>query len=229
MIGITFAVSSESSELVRHLLAQQRRDNLIFGKLNGRDVAIVHTGVGARNCNERLEALIHKTRPKFVISAGFAGAVTNELRVGDLILAENFSDSTLLADAGRILASSRAHRAKLFTSPSVIDSISERNEIARNSSAGAVDMETGAIFAVCKAHGIPLLSLRAISDSPREPFPAPAPVLFDIDLQRTSYGRLASYILRHPASVPRLFQFSRKISSVRKKLTDALVALLREI
>jgi adenosylhomocysteine nucleosidase len=229
MIGITFALPSESSDLTRYLQTQQCGDTLTFGKINNREVAIVHTGVGANNCNERLEALIHKAQPKLVISAGFAGAVSDELRVGDLILAENFSDPALLADAERVLSNRQAHCVKLFTSPSIIDSISERNEIARQSGAAAVDMETGAIFAVCKTHGIPLLSFRAISDSPSAPFPAPPFVLFDIERQRPSYRRLISYLLRYPASIPGLFRFGRQIARVRGNLTDGLVALVRGI
>ena len=94
------------------------------------------------------------------------GAVADELRVGDLIVDENFSDPALLVNAERILSNRQPRRIKLFTSTSIIDSIAERNEIARSSGAAAVDMETGAIVAVCNAHRVPLLSLRAISDTP---------------------------------------------------------------
>jgi len=242
MIGITFALSSESSDLVRRLQAVQSHDNLISGKIDppspnrqsgsdlrragNHEVTIVHTGVGARNCNERLEALLHKTRPRLVISSGFAGAVSEQLHIGDLILAENFSDPGLLAMAERVL-SKQARRVKLFTSTSIIDSVAERNEIARASGAEAVDMETGAIVAVCNAHGVPLLSLRAISDTPGEPFPAPPSVLFDIENQRTNFGRLLVYLLRDPAAIWRLFRFSRQIARVRATLTDAIVALVR--
>ena len=92
MIGITFALPSESSDVVKQLHALERHDNLLSGKIGDRDVTILHTGVGAKACNERLEVLLHKTRPSLVISSGFAGAVSEPLRVGDLILAQNFSD-----------------------------------------------------------------------------------------------------------------------------------------
>ena len=146
MIGITFALRSESSDLVSRLQTRQSHNNLISGKIDNpemigaresfrsRDVTIVHTGVGARNCNERLEALLHKTRPRLVISSGFAGAVSEQLHIGDLILAENFSDPGRLAIAERVL-SKQARRVKLFTSTSIIDSVAERNEIARASGA----------------------------------------------------------------------------------------------
>jgi len=229
MIGITFALPSESSDLVRRLRVQQRHDNLISGNVNGRDVAIVHAGVGARNCNERLEILLHKTRPRLVISSGFAGAVTEKLRVGDLVLAQNFSDPQLLASAERILRDRQPRLVKLFTSTSIVDSIAERNKIARAADAAAVDMETGAIVAVCNAHGVPLISLRAISDTASQPFPAPPSVLFDSERQQTSYGRLLAYLLRHPGSIRPLFQFARQIARVRAALTEAIVALVSEL
>jgi adenosylhomocysteine nucleosidase len=225
MMAITFALPTESSDLIRQLRQPENVDNLLFGKIGDRDVTIVHTGVGAENCNERLEILLHKARPEFVITAGFAGAVAENLAVGDLILAENFSHPTLLNLAKEILRNRNARSVKLFTSASVINSTSERAEIARQSGAAAVDMETGAIVGVCSAHGVPVLSLRAISDTPRDPLPAPPDLLFDIERQRTNYGRLFAYILREPASVLRLLRFGQSIARVRKVLTDAIIEL----
>ena len=227
--------------MVSRLQACQRRDNLISGKIGNpemigareavrsHEVAIVHTGVGAKNCSQQLEILLHKARPRLVISSGFAGAVSDHLRRGDLIFGENFSDPRLVASASRILSQRQPRSVKLFTSTSIIDSITERNEIARAANAAAVDMETGAIVAVCSAHAVPLLSLRAISDTPDEPFPGPPSVLFDIETQRTNFGRLLAYLLRDPAAIRQLYRFSRQIADIRATLTDAIVDLVREL
>src|SRR5260370_41244619 len=180
MIGITFALPSESSGLVRRLQAVQRHGKLLSGRIDSRDVIILHTGVGASDCHERLEILLHKTRPSLVISSGFAGAVAEQLRVGDLIFAQNFSHSGLLANADRILGDRRPRVVKLFTSTSIIDSIEERNEIARGAGAEAVDMGTGGIADVCKGHGGPLRSLRVISGALSQPVPAPPSLLFEV-------------------------------------------------
>jgi hypothetical protein len=90
-------------------------------------------------------------------------------------------------------------------------------------------METGAIVAVCNAHGVPLLSLRAISDTSHEPFPVPPSVLFDIESQRTSYGELVSYLFRDPAAIWRFFRFAGQIGRVRSTLTDAIVELIGQL
>jgi adenosylhomocysteine nucleosidase len=229
MIAITFALPTESSDLRRQLRESREDGHFVFGKISDRSVTILHTGVGAKNCSEHVEALLHKTRPRLVISSGFAGAVTDDLEVGDLLLAANFSDRQLLASAERILSQRKTRNAKLFTSASIVDSVEQRDEIARASGAAAVDMETGSIFAVCNAHGIPLLSVRGISDTPRQPFPTPPDVLFDMERQRTNYARLFGYLLRHPSSISRLLGFGREINRVRAKLTGAIVALVAEL
>lgn len=229
MIAITFALPTESVGIRQHFRDARKNENMISGKIGDRAVTVLHTGVGAKNCNDRVEALLHKARPRIVITSGFAGAVNADLQVGDLILAENFSDPQSLANAERILRDWSPRVAKLFTSTSIVDSAAERNEIAGASGAAAVDMETGAIVGICDAHGVPLLSLRGISDTPKEPFPAPPNVLFDIERQRPSYGRLISYLFRHPPSIASLLRFDRRIARVRETLTDAIVALIKQI
>jgi adenosylhomocysteine nucleosidase len=226
MIGITLALASESCDLRRRISNLRREGQLLVGRIDNHEVAIVHTGVGANNCSQRLELLLHKTRPRLVISSGFAGSVDQKLNVGDLILAENFSDSELLRRGAEILRDQSPRLIKLFTATSIVDSVAHRQEITRASGAAAVDMETGAIANVCQAHGTPLMSLRVISDSPRDPFPTPPTMLFDIERQRTNYGRLFMFLLRRPAAISQLIRFSQRIARARESLTDAVVRLV---
>ena len=90
-------------------------------------------------------------------------------------------------------------------------------------------METEFIARGCAAHGIPLLSLRVITDMPTQPFPAPPSVLFDIQRQRTHIAVLAKFFLSHPKRMPGLIQFARRISRARKTLSNALVRIVRDL
>jgi hypothetical protein len=119
--------------------------------------------------------------------------------------------------------------ADLLTTPTLIDSSDERNRIARESGAAAVDMETEFIVRACASHGVPLLSLRVITDTPRQPLPAPPKVLFDIEQQRTRMTVLARFFLAHPNRLPRLAQFARRIAHARKTLANALVDVVRAL
>src|SRR5262249_14240721 len=111
----------------------------------------------------------------------------------------------------------------LFTTDSVVDSAEERNRVALESGAAAVDMETEVIARACVERDIRMLSLRAISDTPREPFPVPPAVLFDMNRQTTSLMRLAGHLVRHPAAVSRLARFFRQVEKARKELTGELI------
>ena len=232
MIAITFALPAESSEFLRRLQTKSRADRnaitTIRGKIGDREVEVLHTGVGERVCRQRLGKFLENQQFDFLISTGFAGALNDKLQVSDLLLAKNFS-TVDLNEMRSSVSRLPIHMADLLTAPTLIDSSDERTEIARTSGAAAVDMETEFIARACAAHGIPLLSLRVITDTPREPFPAPAHVLFDIAKQKTDLPKLATFFLSHPNRVPGLLQFARKIAHARRTLADALVAILREL
>ena len=160
-----------------------------------------------------------------LISSGFAGALSDELLIGDLLLAKNFSTIELNEEL-LSLPQSRMRTADLLTLPTLVNSNDERNQIARTSGAAAVDMETEFIARACAEQGIPLLSLRVITDSPREPFPAPAHILFDIAKQTTNLPKFATFFLAHPNRVPRLIQFARRIAQARKTIAATLVDIV---
>jgi hypothetical protein len=88
-------------------------------------------------------------------------------------------------------------------------------------------METEILAELCAAHDLPMLSVRAISDTASEPFPAPAEVLFDMAKQKTDFVRLGSYLLTHPGAFARLNAFRGRVAVARRTLADALAQILR--
>ena len=231
MIAITFAVPAESSDFVR-LLAEPityagEGAESIRGQIHGRPVAVFHTGVGEKSCRVHIEKFLHQEQFKYLISAGFAGALNPESQIGDLLLSENFSSPELLRSPHLDCLEDGLLVGKLITVPRVIASKSERERWAVESGAVAVDMETKFIAAACAVHRVPMLSLRVMSDTPSEPLPAPPEVLFDLEKQRTSFVSLALYLLTHPGALKRLAVFRRRIALARRSLTAALDTLLR--
>jgi adenosylhomocysteine nucleosidase len=232
MIAVTFALPAESSEFLRRLRNKSRADRngitTIRGNIDDRAIEVLHTGVGEKVCRQRLGKFLEDQQFDLLISTGFAGALNDELQVGNLLLAKNFST---IEPNEKHSSFSRLpiQTADLLTAPALIDSSDERTEIARISGVAAVDMETESIARACAAHGIPLLSLRVITDTPREPFPAPAHVLFDIAKQKTELAKLVAFFLTHPNRIPRLVQFARRIANARKILATALVEIVREL
>jgi len=232
MIAVTFALPAESSEFMHRLRNKSRVDrngiSVTWGTIDRRDVEVLHTGVGEKACRERLGKFIQDQQFELLISTGFAGALSDQLSVGDLLLAKNFSTIELNEKLSS-LSHLPIRTADLLTFPTLIDSSDERNQIARTSGAAAVDMETEFIARACAEYGIPLLSLRVITDSPRERFPAPAHVLFDIERQRIDLLKFGTFLFAHPKRVPRLIYFAKRIAYARKILANALVTVVRAL
>jgi nucleoside phosphorylase len=222
-IAVTFALPSESSQFLRRLGNKSRTDrkgiSIVRGTIGHRSIEVIHTGVGEKICTERIAKFLENELFDFLISAGFAGSLNHELQVNDLLVAKNFSTIDLKHAS---LSNVSIYAANMLTVPALIDSNEERERIARESRASAVDMETEFIARACTAHGIPLLALRVITDTPTQPFPAPANVLFDIQQQRTHIAVLARFFLTHPKRVPGLVHFARRVARARKILASAL-------
>ncbi|PYJ67999.1 MAG: hypothetical protein DME76_13775, partial [Verrucomicrobia bacterium] len=128
MIAVTFALPSESSEFLRCLSNKSRADRngirTIRGTIDSHDIEVLHTGVGEKTCRQRIAKFLQDRQFDLLISTGFAGALTNQLQLGDLLLAQNFSTIDLGAKRSS-LSSSPIHMADLLTVPGLIDSSDE--------------------------------------------------------------------------------------------------------
>jgi nucleoside phosphorylase len=214
MIAVTFAHPSESRDFRR--LLGNRPTNL----------RVLHTGIGAQACRRSIGPFLDQEPFKLVISSGFAGGLDDSLEPGDLFLAENYSDPELLRCACELII---AHRGQLTTARQVIESREERARLAHDHRAVAVDMETECIASACASRGLPLLSLRAISDTPGRPLPAPANVLFDLARQGPVVSRLTAYLLTHPSAIIRLARFARQVRVARGELGIGLKTLVEDL
>ena len=231
-IAVTFALPAESSEFLRRVRDKSARERngvrTIQGKIDNRSIEVLHTGVGENLCRQRIGVLLENQQFDFLISAGFAGSLNNELEVNDLLIAKNFS-TVDLKDVQSSLSNMSITAVNMLTVPAVIDSSEERERIARESEAAAVDMETEFIARACAVRAIPLLALRVITDTPTQPFPAPPNLLFDIERQRTRVLKFAMFFLKRPNRASSLIQFVRRIARARTALANALIDLVRNL
>jgi len=227
MIAVTFALPAESSAFVRLLEHRQGKGFVTNGSIGGKKIVVLHTGVGAQKCEERLAEFLRGNKPHVIVSSGFCGGTSDELKPCDLVLADNFSNKELTKRARKIL--DEVVTGKIFSADRMIDLAADRYAIGREQGAIAIDMETATIARLCADFAVPMLALRAISDSPAAPFPAPPEVLFDIETQRPKLTSLFGHVARNPRAVAQLADFSKRITLVKTKLADALCTLLREL
>src|SRR5207245_11326201 len=97
MIAVTFALAAESSGFRRRLHNKTRSDRngitTIAGHIDNCTVEVFHTGVGEEVCRQRRARFLEGRKLDCLISAGFAGALNDQLRIGDILVVKNFSNA----------------------------------------------------------------------------------------------------------------------------------------
>jgi adenosylhomocysteine nucleosidase len=220
MTVVTFALPQESGDFRQMIRA-------MGGRLGGEEIRIAHLGVGPAAASSSVQRLLAEESPRAIICAGFAGGLDARVRTGDLVVADNFSSPMLRARA-QALAGEKPHRffGSLVTRDLPVETTEAKAALAVETGALAVDMETAPVAEACRAAGVPLLAVRAISDEAGTPLPVPFAEWFDLGRQRPRIWTLLKYLARHPGQVSPFASFVRGLAPARQALADFLVRFL---
>lgn len=222
MTVVTFALPQESGEFRRAL----RR---VGGRLGGEEIRVVHLGVGPVAASVGMRRLLVRERPRTLICTGFAGGLDARVRTGDLVVADNFSAPELRTRA-QALTGEKPHRffGLLVTRDVPVETVAAKAALAFETGALAVDMETASVAEGCRAAGVPLLAVRAISDGAATALPLPIAAWFDQRRQRPRAWGLLTHLARHPETIRPFVGFVRDLPSTRRALADFLVRFLSQ-
>ena len=196
-IGIVGAMALEV-EILANLMQEKTETTVgsavIFeGKINGKQVALLQSGIGKVAAAMGTTALLQLTKPDVVINTGSAGGVAQGLNVGDIVISQETayhdadvtafgyakgqlpacpatfqSDAKLTALAAQI-AKEQGHNVKyglICSGDSFIAGGERLDQIKADfPNVTAVEMEAAAIAHVCHAFNVPFVVVRAISDA----------------------------------------------------------------
>jgi adenosylhomocysteine nucleosidase len=141
------------------------------GVLGQTAVLLTANGPGCPNALRALEAASRAATISAVVSAGFAGALAPELRVGDVFLAETVLEFGTGVEYSVNLpeCAEPAVRGRLLTIDSVAQDAGTKGRL-RQIGADAVDMEAAALARAAQARQLPFYCVRAVSDDARTSF-----------------------------------------------------------
>jgi adenosylhomocysteine nucleosidase len=193
-----------------------------FQKLSAgdRSVAVLVTGMGKENSRRALLARLKEVTPAFVLTCGFAGGLSPELDIGDVLF--NSDDPNLRAR----LTAARAQPAKVFCATRIATTVAEKAELRRTTGADAVEMESAAFVEVCGARGISFAMVRAISDTAHDTLPLDFNELSNPDLS-LNFGKLAWTIAKSPGKIPALLRLQKNSNRAAGRLAEVLIKVLR--
>lgn len=143
------------------------------------------TGIGSKNVERNFRSFLLKRDLKLIVHVGFSGGLSPGFSTGDLVVIREIrelqSTDVFKTDegwTGRALALKsagiRRFEGMAICSDKVIIQAQWKNEIATKMGIVApacVDMESSTVARICQEQGIPLLSIRSISDLLEEDLP----------------------------------------------------------
>jgi len=162
------------------------------GTYNGKELVVAYSKIGKVFATLTATSLIEKFRCDTLLFSGVAGAISDELKVGDLIIADGLCQHDLditafghpygyvpegevcvasdeqLRDIAKQVALSKGLPLKegiIATGDQFVANAERKKWIGDTFKADALEMEGAAVAVVCNALGVPFFILRAISDS----------------------------------------------------------------
>jgi nucleoside phosphorylase len=213
----------------------------IYFELPGKTCMLVTSGMGEQRARLATQKLIQSLAPRWLISFGIAGAVEDDLNIGDVVAVRavcQLRESTLStskqlhfwSDESLELAKQElaSHHAHLLTGTAVTTKGSQLAfTVSKEIEHPILEMETYGIAQLAEENGIPLSALRGISDGPSAPLPFDLGVMMD-DHAHLRLGRLLMEVTRHPRTALKLSQMQKNARIAADRAAIGLVALISQ-
>ncbi len=201
----------------------------LCGESLGR-VIVLETGVGPRRRARAFDWLLDcwlsergLLQPLCVLSAGFAGALADGWKVGDVLVASEVVGTRGEAWSCDVVPPGLPTGRLLF-SRELIGDAAEKQRLGVVHGAAAVDMESGVVARMCTERGIPFGCVQAISDDVDTSLsPCLLRLLAD---SRVSIPRLACALLRGPRLLGELLRLRRATAGAARRLGEVLCHVL---
>ena len=168
-IAIIAALEREIAPLVKHWPSKTvHHEGHEFTFFKSEHAVAVCGGIGGECARRAAEAAIIHYSPRLIISAGIAGALVADLKVGDTISPAVIVD---IQDGSRRetaicsspMASTPLARTLLVTHHQMA-TVAEKMRLAISYGAHAVDMEAAEVARAAQLHNLPFVAVKAISD-----------------------------------------------------------------
>lgn len=197
-IGIIGAMDEEIALLKKEMKIEEKVNKagmeFCIGKLEGQDVVVVRSGIGKVNAADCAQILISEFETTAVINTGCAGAINENLNVGDTVISTNLMehdfDTTIFgnkpgeiprmessvfeADKNLIEVAFKASKeindkhntikGKIVSGDQFISSKNQKERLDKIFQADSAEMEGASIAHTCVNNNVPFVIIRSMSD-----------------------------------------------------------------
>lgn len=218
-----------------------RSDSMVRIGVEGRDLLLAKTGVGPDHAEAAARHLFEEASVAAALSLGIAGGLSPQLQTGDLIVGDRVilrrsSGQVVHGEKGSGLESfpcdpglqeaaltvlrrwdGRHCLGPILTVERIVRTVEEKRQLAKDSGAMAVDMESAAIASAASAYSVPFLAIRGVLDPVHEELGVAFDRFLDAEGE-PSLPRLMRYLLAHPFALAHLVGLGRRTKAVCVRL-----------
>jgi adenosylhomocysteine nucleosidase len=186
---------------------------------------IVCSGIGGLAARTAAERIIRQVSPSILISAGVAGSLTPQWKVGDVIAPAAVVQSPAGTPRETVPLSpvDGLQRGGTLVSTSSVAGLETKAHLAREYQADVVDMEAASVAEIAAAHDIPFAAVKAISDE--YDFPVPELGRF----VATDGKFLTSRFILYSMLRPKTWSVVSRLASNTNKASQQLCRVLRTL
>lgn len=234
-IAVIFALGIEAGPLVDALqdAASTKRPHLVehAGSLAGRLAVIVEGGVGQQSAATATREILKAYEPKWVISAGFAGSMAEDVQRGHLLMANsvvNVAGDNLAIEL-RMPPQPRLHAGRLLTVDNIIRTVAQKRELGAKHQALACDMETFAVAQECARANTKFLSVRIISDGLDDELPKEVEQLLKEKNFAKQAGLALHALMKRPGAALDLWKLRDEAHKAADRLAKFLLQVIPQL
>jgi len=239
-VGIVFALSMEAGYFEDRLAGLISIKGHAFtvrtGGLAGRGVAVITSGHGQSAAHRAAEVLIAGHRPRWVISAGFAGGLQPQIKRGDIVMADSVAGENgerltidLRMPDGKQHSPGGVHVGRVLTTDRIIHTAKDKRLLGATNDALAVDMESFAVAKVCQEEKQRFLAIRAITDTVDDELPPDVERLLNRPNMVRKIGAAAGSLLRRPSTAKDLWRLRESSIVAASRLAKFLEGVVKQL
>jgi len=214
-VAIVASLEREVRPLIEHWqICEREYEGRKFKFFENDRAVLVCGGIGAGAARRACEAVIALYQPSLVVSAGFAGALQAELRIGSTLTPR------VVVDASDGSRTDTGLGSGVLVSLDSVAGPEQKAKLAKAYGAQAVDMEAAAVARGAEARGVHFRAIKAISDAPD--FAMPSMERFIHPNGEFQTARFVFYVVLRPWLWGRVIKLARNSAQASRELCNRL-------
>ncbi len=207
-----------------------------MGRWCDRQVVVAECGVGAQAAQRATADVIAMHHPEWVVSAGFAAALADSVRRGDILMPDRVVDLQhqewtvgLQMDRRVVETTPGLHVGRLLTVDRLVHEPDQKRQLGRQYDALACDMETRASAEACSRDKVRFLSVRVISDAIDDRWPPEIRAMSDQKTWAGKLGAVTGAMLNRPSWVKDWFRLQEEAEKASTRLAKFCAGVVPQL